>query len=59
MSFILRVKSLRVLWALLFHFGIARQLSYVEELEVCETKNPTDYKMISEWIDKSRGAQPL
>ena len=37
-------------------FGAARQISNAEELEVCETKNPTDYKMISEWIDKSKGA---
>ena len=35
----------------LMGFGIARQLSYVEELEVCETKYPIDYKMVSEWID--------
>ena len=34
-------------------FGRARQLSNVEELEVCETKDPTDYKMVSEWIDKT------
>jgi hypothetical protein len=33
--------------------GVGRQLSNVEELEVCETKNPLDYKMVSEWIDKT------
>jgi hypothetical protein len=31
-------------------------LSNVETLEVFETKDPLDYKMISEWIDKSKGA---
>lgn len=52
-------KKFEGLMGFIIPFGIARQLSYVEELEVCETKDPIDYKMVSEWIDKSRGAQPL
>jgi len=24
-----------------------------EEIEVCETKHPTDYKIVSEWIQKT------
>lgn len=26
--------------------------SYTSELEVCEKKNPNDYKIVSDWISK-------
>lgn len=32
---------------------VVSQHSYVEKLEVCETKHPIDYKMVSEWIEKT------
>ena len=33
-------------------FGLGSISSYTSEIEVCETKHPTDYKMLSDWIDK-------
>ena len=33
-------------------FGIGTVSSYNSEIEVCETKHSTDYKIVSEWIDK-------
>ena len=33
-------------------FGIGTISSYNSEIEVCETKHSTDYKIVSEWIDK-------
>ena len=31
-------------------FGIGTITSHNSEIEVCETKHPSDYKIISEWI---------
>jgi len=33
-------------------FGLGNMSSYIDEIEVCETKYPTDYKIVSEWINK-------
>jgi hypothetical protein len=33
-------------------FGIGNISSYTSEIEVCETKHSTDYKIVSDWIDK-------
>ena len=33
-------------------FGVGGISSYSEEIEVCETKDPIDYKILSDWIDK-------
>ena len=32
-------------------FGIAAISSYNYEIEVCETKHSTDYKIVSKWIE--------
>ena len=32
--------------------GVGHISSYTSEIEVCEHKHPTDYKMVSEWINK-------
>jgi hypothetical protein len=32
-------------------FGIGNISSYNYEIEVCETKNPSNYKIVSDWID--------
>lgn len=32
---------------------VGKQLSNMQKLEVCETKHPIDYKMVSEWIEKT------
>jgi len=34
-------------------FGIGNISSYNTEIEVCETKHSTDYKKVTDWIDKS------
>ncbi len=34
-------------------FGIGNISSYSEEIEVCETTDPIDYKIVSDWIDKN------
>jgi hypothetical protein len=36
----------------MFGFGIGTMSSYTSEIEVCETKHSTDYKILSDWIDK-------
>jgi hypothetical protein len=36
----------------IFGFGIGTMASYTSEIEVCETKHSTDYKILSDWIDK-------
>jgi len=33
-------------------FGIGNISSHNYEIEVCETKNLDDYKIVSDWIDK-------
>jgi hypothetical protein len=33
-------------------FGIGAISSYTYEVEVCETKDSIDYKIVSDWIDK-------
>jgi hypothetical protein len=35
-------------------FGNGTISSYNSEIEVCETKNSDDYKILSEWIDKQK-----
>jgi hypothetical protein len=32
-------------------FGIGTISSYNYEIEVCETKHPSNYKIVSDWID--------
>jgi len=32
-------------------FGIGNIASHNYEIEVCETKNPKNYKIVSDWID--------
>ena len=34
-------------------FGIGSIYSYTSEIEVCETKHSTDYKIVTDWIDKN------
>jgi len=34
-------------------FGIGYIYSYTSEVEVCETKHSTDYKIVTDWIDKN------
>ncbi len=34
-------------------FGLGVISSYTSEMEVCETKHSTDYKLVSDWIDKN------
>jgi hypothetical protein len=34
-------------------FGLGNISSYTSEIEVCETKHSTDYKILSDWIDKN------
>ena len=36
----------------MFGFGFGTMSSYTSEIEVCETKHSTDYKILSDWIDK-------
>jgi len=33
-------------------FGMANISSHNEYIEVCETKHPIDYKILSDWINK-------
>jgi hypothetical protein len=33
-------------------FGFGNISSFTYEIEVCETKHPTDYKIVSNWISK-------
>jgi hypothetical protein len=33
-------------------FGLGNISSYCCEIEICETKHSTDYKIFSEWINK-------
>jgi hypothetical protein len=35
-------------------FGNGTISSYNSEIEVCETQNSDDYKILSEWIDKQK-----
>ena len=34
-------------------FGYGYVSADKEKIEVCETKHPTDYKIVSEWIKKT------
>ena len=34
-------------------FGLGNLASYTSEIEVCKTKHPTDYKIVTDWIDKN------
>jgi hypothetical protein len=34
-------------------FGLGNISSYTSEIEVCETKNPNDYKIVTGWISKN------
>jgi hypothetical protein len=34
-------------------FGLGNISSYTSEIEVCETKHPIDYKIVTDWIDKN------
>ena len=34
-------------------FGIGNIHSYTSEIEVCKTKNSTDYKIMTDWINKN------
>lgn len=34
-------------------FGLGNISSYTDEIEVCETNHPTDYKIVTYWIDKN------
>ena len=34
-------------------FGLGNISSYTYEFEVCETKHSTDYKIVTDWIDKN------
>jgi len=34
-------------------FGIGSISSYTFEIEVCKTNHSTDYKIVSDWIDKN------
>lgn len=34
-------------------FGIGNISSYINEIEVCETKHSIDYKKVTEWIEKN------
>lgn len=35
-----------------FGFGFGTIGSYTKEIEICESKHPTDYKIMSDWISK-------
>ena len=34
-------------------FGVGNISSYTSEIEVCEIKHSTDYKIVSDWISKN------
>ena len=34
-------------------FGFGRISSFDERIKVCENKNPNQYKIVSEWINKN------
>jgi len=34
-------------------FGLGNISSYTSEIEICETKQLTDYKIVSDWISKN------
>ena len=34
-------------------FGLGNISSYTYEIEVCKTNHSTDYKILSDWIDKN------
>jgi hypothetical protein len=34
-------------------FGLGYIFSYNYEFEVCETNHSTDYKIVTDWIDKN------
>jgi hypothetical protein len=35
------------------YFSLGNISSYTSEIEVCETKNSIDYKILSDWISKN------
>ena len=35
-------------------FGLGNISSYTYEFEVCETNHSTDYKIVTDWIDKNK-----
>ena len=34
-------------------FGLGHISSHTSEIEICETNNSTDYKIVTDWIDKN------
>jgi len=46
-------KKFEGIFAFIIPFGGGRQMSHVEEIEVCEIKDPFNFKVVSEWIDKN------
>lgn len=36
----------------IYGFGLGNISSHISEIEVCETKHPVDYKIVSDWINK-------
>ena len=34
-------------------FGFGSISSYTDRIEVCETNHPSDYKILTDWIDKN------
>ena len=36
-----------------YGFGVGNISSYASKIEVCETKNSIDYKIVSDWISKN------
>lgn len=34
-------------------FGIGNISLYTSKIEICEMKNPNDYKKVTDWIDKN------
>jgi hypothetical protein len=35
-------------------FGLGHISSHTSEIEVCETTHSSDYKIVSDWIDKNQ-----
>ena len=45
-------KKIDGLYCGIYGFGVGNISSYTSEIEVCETKHSTDYKIVSDWISK-------
>ena len=39
-------------WYCLFGFGYGKMEEYTHDIEVCKLKNPMDYEIITEWVNK-------